>query len=265
MLECITNTQGQVVFFMDVNKKMIGEEAFKEHEHAWWDENGPYRLLHTLTPHRLSWMRLQWAKHQGYVDAEGLKRPWLDGVRVLDVGCGGGLLSEPLARQGAYVTGIDARAPHIEVARSHHDKHEKLHLVYQAQSLKDYAQCVEPESFDLIVAFEVIEHTTDPFAFLKQVNTLLKPGGLFVLSTINRTVASAVKAIGIAEYFLGWIPRGTHSWEAFITPDELKHLAQLLNWNVRCVDGLSYDLIRQSWQLHHNTDTNYFASFLKNV
>jgi 2-polyprenyl-6-hydroxyphenyl methylase/3-demethylubiquinone-9 3-methyltransferase len=247
---------------MDYTSQIIGEAAFKKHEDAWWDPSGPYRLLHQLTPLRLQWIRAQWAEHT-HKPLEALKRPWLSDVRVLDVGCGGGLLSEPLARQGAHVTGIDARPAHIDAAKAHDDSQEGLRLDYCAQSLEGYAQSNAAASFDLVIAFEVIEHVRDPLAFLKSVNRLLKPGGLCLLSTINRTTRSAIKAIFVAEQVLGWIPPGTHSWDAFITPHELKHLTIGLGWDVANVSGLTYDLWRQTWQLSAYTDTNYFMAFLK--
>lgn len=247
---------------MDHTSQIIGEKAFGENEDAWWDESGPYCLLHQLTPLRLQWIRGQWAEHT-HKSLEALKRPWLSGVRVLDVGCGGGLLSEPLARQGAHVTGIDARPAHIDVAKAHCDTQEDWVLDYCAQSLEGYAKANPAASFDLVIAFEVIEHVHDPLVFLKSVDHLLKPGGLFLLSTINRTTRSAIKAIFLAEQVLGWIPPGTHSWDAFITPHELKHLTIGLEWDVTHEAGLTYDLWRQDWHLSECTDTNYFMAFLK--
>ena len=247
---------------MEHNTDIIGETAFKAHEDAWWDEGGPYRLLHQLTPLRLRWIRARWAEHTQKAEGD-LGRPWLSGVRVLDVGCGGGLLSEPLARQGANVTGIDTRPSHIDTARAHLDAQEDVRPNYCAQSLHDYASDQAEASFDVIIAFEVIEHVRNSLSFLRDVDHLLKPGGLFLLSTINRTTRSAIKAIFMAERVLGWIPPGTHDWDAFITPHELKHLALNLGWNMTHLSGLTYDLWSRRWRLAEGTDTNYFAAFLK--
>ncbi|WP_052545762.1 bifunctional 2-polyprenyl-6-hydroxyphenol methylase/3-demethylubiquinol 3-O-methyltransferase UbiG [Candidatus Hepatobacter penaei] len=267
--------------------RIIGEQTFHDHAEAWWDEKGPFGMLHALTPLRLSWLRAMWARHQGRPE-KSLVRPWLQGFHVLDIGTGGGLLAEPLARQGAHVTGLDALPQNVDTARAHQAAEEakavakagakagarsegqeggekgRLDLTYHALSLAAYRKQRPGPMFDLIVAFEVIEHTEDPLDFLSDIDDLLKPGGLCLLSTLNRTVASAVKAIGLAEYVLGWIPKGTHAWEAFLTPGELAHCADTLNWEVMDVQGVDYAPRKKAWIFSKKINTNYFTAFLKN-
>ncbi len=259
--------------------RIIGEQTFHDHAEAWWDEQGPFGMLHALTPLRLSWLRAMWAKHQKRSE-KSLVRPWLQGVHVLDIGAGGGLLAEPLARQGAHVTGLDALPQNVHTARARQAEEEakagvkvgakeegekgRLDLTYHALSLAAYRKQHPGTTFDLIVAFEVIEHTEDPLGFLSDIDHLLKPGGICLLSTLNRTVASAIKAIGLAEYVLGWIPKGTHAWEAFLTPGELAHCADTLNWEVMDVQGVDYAPRKKAWIFCKKINTNYFTAFLKN-
>ena len=256
-------------FYLSIERKaivtedVIGDRIFREHGHSWWDETGPFRILHALTPLRLSWVRDMWALHTNKQPSD-LARPWLKDVRVLDVGCGGGLLCEPLARQGACVTGIDTLADSIEAARAHADPHENLTLRYGVTSLSQYVVKKRRGFFDLIVAFEVIEHTSYPLRFLSDISKVLKPGGLFLVSTLNRTFLSSLKALVFAESLFGWIPKGTHAWDAFLTPHELAQCASFLRWKVVQVQGLSYGLTKGGWHFSRTIDTNYFMAFLKN-
>ncbi len=181
----------------------------------WWDPNGPMRPLHRLNPLRLQYVRDEACRRFG--------RDWrqarpLEGLAALDVGCGGGLLSEPLARLGATVVGLDPAPTNIAVARRHAERSD-LAIDYREEEVEDVAR--RGERFDLVLAMEVVEHVADVPAFVGACCRAVKPGGLLVMSTLNRTLRAYALAIVGAEYILGWLPRGTHRWEKFVTPDEL--------------------------------------------
>lgn len=181
----------------------------------WWDPNGKFRPLHMLQPCRLDYV-------VGQIAAEFGRDPTADrpfsGLSLLDIGCGGGLLSEPMARLGAAVTGIDAAAGNIPVAEAH-ARQSGLAIDYRATTAEALAE--GGSGFDVVLAMEVIEHVTDPAAFLVTCRQLLRPGGMILLSTLNRTARSFAMGIVGAEYVMRWLPRGTHDWRRFITPDEL--------------------------------------------
>ncbi|MCA8881497.1 MAG: bifunctional 2-polyprenyl-6-hydroxyphenol methylase/3-demethylubiquinol 3-O-methyltransferase UbiG [Rhodobacteraceae bacterium] len=181
----------------------------------WWDPNGKFRPLHMLQPCRLDYVTRQIAaEFDRDLTAE---RPF-SGLRLIDIGCGGGLLSEPMARLGAVVTGVDAAARNIPVAEVH-ARQSGLDIDYRHATAEDLA--AGDERFDVVLAMEVIEHVADPAAFMATCRTLLKSGGLILLSTLNRNPKSFVMGIVGAEYVMRWLPRGTHDWRRFITPDEL--------------------------------------------
>lgn len=224
----------------------------------WWDPNGKFRPLHQMNPVRLDYVASQIAA-QFDRDRKG-PRPFA-GLRVLDIGCGGGLLAEPMARLGTDVTGADAVARNIAVA-SLHAEAQGLSIDYRATTaealLEDGAQ------FDVVLALEIVEHVPDPAAFLATCAALTRPGGLVVVSTLNRTAESFAKAIVGAEWVMRWLPRGTHDWARFIKPDEL---AQMLTAaGLKPVDrrGMVYDLLRRSWSLdERDLGCNYIASAVR--
>jgi 2-polyprenyl-6-hydroxyphenyl methylase/3-demethylubiquinone-9 3-methyltransferase len=221
---------------------------------AWWDEAGPMAPLHKLNPVRLAYIRDQLCRHLG-LDPKDHRA--LAGQNVLDIGCGGGLLCEPLARQGATVTGIDLVPANLVAAR-HHARAAGLEVAYRDVAAEQLA--AEGARFDLVCAMEVVEHVADVRAFLATCATLVRPGGALVLATLNRTLRSFALGIVAAEYILGWLPRGTHQWERFITPDELaRHLAAAGLAPPRFA-GMSYDLLRDAWSLTSDTDVNYLAA-----
>ena len=191
-------------------------ERFERLSKAWWDPTGKFRPLHQIGPARLSFIRDELTRH--FRLPAGGAQPF-NGLKILDVGCGGGLISEPLTRLGAAVTGIDPGAENIAIARSHAEP-QGLAIDYRVATVEDLA--AEGAEFDAVVCLEVVEHVPDVGEFLKACAALVRPGGLLVLSTINRTLKSYALAIVAAEYVLGWLPRGTHQWDRFVTPDELK-------------------------------------------
>ena len=190
-------------------------DRFSQYAEDWWNPDGAFRPLHRLNPVRLEYVRDRACAHFG---RDAGSRHSLKGLKVLDVGCGGGLLSEPMARLGGEVTGIDASKKTISVARDH-AKAMYLKIDYRVSSVEEMAR--RKEKFDVITALEVIEHVADVRSFLGALSSLLKPGGLLIMSTLNRTPKSFLLGIVAAEYLLGWIPRGTHEWKKFIRPSEL--------------------------------------------
>ncbi len=218
----------------------------------WWDAKGPMAPLHAINPVRLAFLRDVLVRRFGR-DGRGL-RP-LKGLRVLDIGCGGGLLSEPLARMGADVTGIDPAPGNVDVARLHAGR-SGLHIDYRAVPAEDLVAA--GETFDVVLALEVVEHVADVGLFIRQAARLVGPGGLFVGSTLNRTGKSFALAIVGAEYVLRWLPRGTHRWDRFVTPDEFEAVLAAAGLAVTEKAGLSFDPLRGQWALSGDLDVNYF-------
>lgn len=232
-------------------------ERFARSAAEWWDANGKFRTLHLIGPARLTFLRDALIRHFGRPQV-GL-RP-LKGLTVLDIGCGGGLVAEPLARLGAVVTGIDPAAENVEAARRHAEG-QPLSVSYRAARVEDLA--AEGARLDAVVCLEVVEHVPDPGAFLKTCAGLVRPGGLMLLSTINRTVKAYALAIVGAEYVLRWLPVGTHQWERFITPDELARHLRAAGMEAPTLRGLIYNPMADTWSLSADTDVNYFAAAAK--
>lgn len=220
----------------------------------WWDPAGPYAPLHKLTPTRVEYVRNRLAERFGR-DAAHLK--CLKGLTVLDTGCGGGLLAEPLARLGAHVTGIEPAAESIAVAKAHAED-AGLDIDYRQATAE--ALLSEGLSFDAVIASEVIEHVSEPAGFVKTLAGLAKPGGLVLLSTLNRTLKSFALAIVGAEYVLRWVPRGTHDWRAFVTPDELSSYCAQAGLDVADITGVIYDPLRDRWRPSRDASVNYWLT-----
>jgi 2-polyprenyl-6-hydroxyphenyl methylase/3-demethylubiquinone-9 3-methyltransferase len=224
----------------------------------WWDPNGKFKPLHMLQPCRLDYVIDQICAEYGRDPKED--RPFA-GLRLLDIGCGGGLLCEPMARLGAEVVGADAAARNIPVARVHAEK-SGLEIDYRHTTAEDMAAA--GETFDVILNMEVVEHVSDPLAYLTACREMLKPGGLMVCSTINRNPKSYMMAIIGAEHVMRWLPKGTHEWNKFITPDEL--FALLTQAGLDPVDrkGFVFNPVAWSWRISDkDLSVNYVTSSLK--
>lgn len=218
---------------------------------SWWEESGPFAPLHRMTPARMSFIREALAPHVR-PDAP-VRRPFA-GLAVLDIGCGGGLLSEPMTRLGATVTGLDASGEAIAAAREHAAR-SGLDIAYIAGAAEDLVE--QERRFDVVVASEVIEHVTDPAEFLATVAALLVPGGAVLLTTLNRSARSLVVAKLLAEYVLRVLPTGTHDWRKFLTPGELRALLVGAGINPVAERGLSYDVMRDRFVLSGDVSVNY--------
>jgi 2-polyprenyl-6-hydroxyphenyl methylase/3-demethylubiquinone-9 3-methyltransferase len=220
----------------------------------WWDERGPFRQLHRINPVRLTYIRDQLCRRFGR-NAKGPAS--LAGLSVLDIGCGGGLVCEPLARLGASVTGIDPAAENIEAAKAHASA-QGLDIAYEVATAEELAS--RGQSYDAVLLLEVVEHVPDVPTFLKGVAPLVRPGGVMILSTLNRTLKSFALAIVGAEFILRWLPIGTHQWQRFVTPEELASALPAAGLALTGTEGLVYDPFSDEWRLGTDTDVNYFAS-----
>lgn len=223
----------------------------------WWDPKGKFRPLHQIGPVRLGFARDRMVEHFG-LQAGGMK-PLL-GLSVLDIGCGGGLISEPLARLGARVTGIEPKEANIRAAMAHAAP-QGLGIDYRVATVEDLAAA--GETFDCVVCLEVVEHVPDVAAFLVTCAALVRPGGLMILSTLNRTLKSFALAIVGAEYVLRWLPVGTHQWSRFITPEELRGHVERAGLAMGRVEGMVYSPLADRWSLAADTDVNYLAAAAK--
>ena len=221
----------------------------------WWDSGGKFRPLHRQGPARLAFIKDTLLSHFGRPASGELR--CLKGLSVLDVGCGGGLISEPLSRLGAIVTGIDPGTEAIAVARRHAAA-QGLSIDYRVATAEELATA--GQRFDAVLCLEVIEHVPSVSELLGTLAHLLRPGGLLIVSTLNRTLKSYALAIVAAEYVLGWLPRGTHDWHRFVTADELKRHLESAGFSVSRLSGLVYDVLHDRWRLGSDCDVNYMAA-----
>jgi len=232
-------------------------EKFSKLAKDWWNPNGKFKPLHVFNPVRLSFIREKIISH--FKIKPSTEEP-LRGIRILDIGCGGGLLCEPLKRLGATVTGIDASLKNIEVAKLH-AKEMNLNI--------EYIQC-SPESlkitkkFDVILNMEVIEHVSDINLFIKNCSELIEKNGIMFVATINKNLKSYFFAILGAEYILRWLPIGTHQWEKFITPNELENIANKNNFFIDELIGIKFNPFLKKWYKSTDHSVNYISTFLKN-
>ncbi|KAL3694078.1 hypothetical protein R1sor_007729 [Riccia sorocarpa] len=226
---------------------------------TWWDHYGPYKPLHAMNPTRLSFVRSALCRH--FRKDEDTPKP-LEGLKVVDVGCGGGLVCEPLARMGAQVLGVDAVEKNIKVASAHAIK-DPITSSIQYRCTTAEQLVVEKQEFDVVLALEVIEHVADPIEFCKSLAALVKNDGMVIISTLNRSIASYGLAIIGAEYILGWLPRGTHDWNKFMTPEELALLMNRASLSMDEMAGIVFNPFTQRWYLSDDTSVDYIASSVK--
>ncbi|HEU0117684.1 MAG TPA: bifunctional 2-polyprenyl-6-hydroxyphenol methylase/3-demethylubiquinol 3-O-methyltransferase UbiG [Alphaproteobacteria bacterium] len=228
---------------------------FARHAGDWWNPNGSFRPLHRLNPVRLEYVRDQVCAHFG---REPNRRNPLEGLSVLDVGCGGGLLTEPLARMGAKTEGLDAAEEAIQTAKQH-AKASKLSITYHADSVENLAR--GKNRYDLITALEIVEHVADMNSFLGALKKLLKPDGILIMSTLNRTPKSFLLGIVAAEYILNWVPRGTHQHKKFVKPSELVQRLEEMDLRTTDLTGLIYNPLRREFELRSDDlNVNYMLT-----
>jgi 2-polyprenyl-6-hydroxyphenyl methylase/3-demethylubiquinone-9 3-methyltransferase len=226
---------------------------FEKIARTWWDPHGSMGVLHKFNPVRLTYIRDAACRHFGRDPRSGAP---LQGLGLLDVGCGGGLLCEPLARLGATVTGIDPAPTNVEVARLH-ARESGLPVTYERSTVE--AQVAEGRSFDIVLAMEVVEHVADVQAFVDACCAAVKPGGLLFMATINRTLKAFGLAIVGAEYVLGWLPKGTHQWEKFVTPRELADAIVAGGLDPLAEDGVVFNPLTGEWRQSRDLSVNYMT------
>ncbi len=238
-----------------INKEEI--QKFSKLADEWWDVNGKFKPLHMFNPIRIEYILSEISKHFTINKSKG---NFLENLQILDIGCGGGLISEPMARLGGSVTGIDAAEKNIKVA-SMHSKKNNLNINYLNKSPE---QLKEKEKFDIILNLEIVEHVENLDLYLQSCYNLLKKNGLMFTATINRTFTSYIKAIIGAEYVLRWLPIGTHDWNKFIKPEELQKMLNEKNFITNDVSGLEFNPIYRKWKKSDNLSVNYIVCSLKN-
>ena len=237
-----------------VNKKEI--DKFSKMADEWWDPNGKFKPLHKFNPIRIQYIKENIIKN---FKLKNKSNP-LSGINILDIGCGGGLLSEPMCRLGANVTGIDASERNIKIAKLH-SKKNKLKINYLCSSPE---KLKIKKKFDVILNMEIVEHVEDINFFLKSCSKHLKKNGLMFIATINQTFKSYIFAIVGAEYILRWLPIGTHEWEKFVKPEDLKKILIKNNLYLDKLDGMKLDVIKDEWNISKDVSVNYIAKFIKN-
>jgi 2-polyprenyl-6-hydroxyphenyl methylase/3-demethylubiquinone-9 3-methyltransferase len=237
-----------------INKKEI--EKFSKIAEEWWNPEGKFKPLHKFNPIRISYIKNNIIRS---LNLKNKKKP-LEQTQILDIGCGGGLLSEPMSRLGANVTGIDASQKNINIAKLHARK-SNLNINYI---------CTSPEKmksnkkFDVILNMEIIEHVEDINFFLESSSALLKKNGIMFIATLNKTLKSYIFAIIGAEYIMRWLPIGTHEWEKFVKPAELIKISKKNNLKLKKLDGMKFNLLTDEWKLSSDKSINYIAQFEKN-
>lgn len=230
-------------------------EKFSKIADQWWDENGKFKPLHKFNPSRISYIRRKICEIKGLsIDS---KEPF-KGLELLDVGCGGGLISEPMARLGANVTGIDASEKNIKVATLHSEKSE-LKINYRQSLVEDFSKENEGK-FDVVLALEIIEHVNDVEEFVANLAKLIKKDGIVFIATINRNIKSLLTAKIGAEYILRWLEAGTHDWNKFLKPSEIDEFASKNNLELQELCGFKYNLFKDEWsEDHKDLDVNYIG------
>lgn len=230
-----------------MNKSTIDQDEvtkFSKLANEWWDKDGEFRTLHQINPLRLSYIKDKIIEHFGEFKTN---------LNIIDIGCGGGLIAVPLAKIGTKVTGIDASAENIETAKFY-AKELELDVNYLCGSAEEHKN-----QYDVVLCLEIIEHVSDPELFIASVAKLLKPGGMMIISTINRTIKAYLSAIVGAEYVLNWVPRGTHDFSKFLKPSEISQMLNKSSLRIKELKGLGIDLLTRNWKLQDDISVNYFA------
>jgi len=236
-----------------INKKEI--EKFSKMAAEWWDPSGKFKPLHKFNPIRIKYIKENIISNFKLK----IKKKPLEKINILDIGCGGGLLSEPMTRLGADVTGIDASNKNINIAKLHAKKN-KLNINYLHSSPENLKI---KKKFDVILNMEIIEHIDDINFFISSCSKLLKKNGLMFVATLNKTLKSYIFAIIGAEYILRWLPVGTHDWEKFVKPKDLKKILSNNNLHLEKLDGMNFNIIKDEWSVSKDTSINYIAKFIK--
>ena len=236
-----------------INKKEI--EKFSKIASEWWDPNGKFKPLHKFNPTRIKYIKDNTIDHYN-VKSKILP---LKKLKILDIGCGGGLLCEPMSRLGAEVTGIDASQKNINVAKIHSEK-KKLKIQYICSSPENLKI---KKKFDIILNMEIIEHVDDVKLFLRNSSKFLKKNGIMYIATLNKTLKSYIFAIVGAEYILRWLPIGTHEWNKFVKPSELMSYAKANSMKIKKVDGVVFNPLNNTWNINTDKSVNYIALFEK--
>ena len=237
-----------------INKKEI--DKFSKLADEWWNPEGKFKPLHNFNPVRLKYIKDTITKKFGN---KSEKLPLKD-IKILDIGCGGGLLSEPLSRLGATVTGIDASDRNIKIAKMHLKK-SKLNIDYYCSSPEKF---ITKEKFDVVLNMEIVEHVNNVDFFLFKSSELLKKNGLMFIATLNKTLKSYIFAIVGAEYILRWLPIGTHEWEKFVKPNDLISILKKNNLKLDKIDGMVFNILSNRWKVGRDKSVNYIAKFIKN-
>ena len=236
-----------------INKKEI--EKFSSIAEEWWDPTGKFKPLHNFNPIRISYIKNNIIKS---LKLNNNEKP-LKKVKILDIGCGGGLLTEPMKKLGADVVGIDASEKNIKIAKLH-SKKNNLNIKYLCVSPENF---ITKEKFDVILNMEIVEHVKDIDFFLKSSSKLLKKGGIMFVATLNKTLKSYLFAIVGAEYLLKWLPIGTHDWEKFVKPEDLIDILKKYNFKLDCLDGMKLNILTDQWKISADKSVNYIGKFIK--
>jgi len=237
-----------------INNKEI--EKFSKIAEEWWDPRGKFKPLHKFNPIRISYIKDNIVNS---FNLKNTKKP-LEDIKILDIGCGGGLLSEPMSRLGAEVYGIDASEKNINVAKLHAKKND-LKINYFCSSPENFKMKIK---FDVILNMEIVEHVEDVDFFLKSCSKLLKKNGIMFVATLNKTLKSYLFAILGAEYILRWLPIGTHDWEKFVEPNKLIEILKKNDLSLEKLDGMKFNPLKNEWNLSSDKKINYIAKFIKN-
>ncbi len=236
-----------------INKEEI--DKFSKIADEWWNPEGKFKPLHIFNPLRIKYIKENIIKHFN-IDKKTFP---LSKLKILDIGCGGGLITEPMCRLGANVNGIDASEKNIKIAKAHIKKN-KLKINYKCASPENFNH---KEKFDVILNLEIVEHVEDIELFIEKSSKLLKKNGLMFIATINKTLKSYIFAIIGAEYVLRWLPIGTHDWEKFVEPSKLVHLGEKNLLKLNKIDGMKFDVLSNYWKLSKDKSINYIAEFKK--